>query len=151
MTQKFNVFFFFFWLIFSSSGFILAWHYNIEFHTQSKILAALNYANVKVIITGDENVSETITIPRLENSRLEVLCKKSVLRDFGKFIGKHLCRSLFFNKVAGLSPATLLKKRLWPCNFIQKETLAQVFSCEFCKISMNTFSYRTPPVAASDS
>ena len=26
---------------------------------------------------------------------------------------------------------------------------AQVFSCEFYKISQNTFSYRTPPVAAS--
>ena len=24
-------------------------------------------------------------------------------------------------------------------NFIKKETLAQVFSCEFCKISKNTF------------
>ena len=34
-------------------------------------------------------------------------------------------------------------------NFIKKETLAQVFSCEFCKISKNTFSHRTPPVAAS--
>ena len=35
------------------------------------------------------------------------------------------------------------------CNFIKKETLAQVFSCEFCEISNKTFSYRTPPVAAS--
>ena len=25
-----------------------------------------------------------------------------------------------------------------------------VFSCEFCKISKNTFSYSTPPVAVSD-
>ena len=24
-----------------------------------------------------------------------------------------------------------------------------MFSCEFCKISKNTFSYKTPPVAAS--
>ena len=30
-----------------------------------------------------------------------------------------------------------------------KKRLAQVFSCEFCKTSKNTFSYRTPPVAAS--
>ena len=29
-------------------------------------------------------------------------------------------------------------------------TLAQVFSCEFCETSKNTFSYRTPPVAACD-
>ena len=51
--------------------------------------------------------------------------KKSVLRNFEKFTGKHLCQSIFFNKVAGLSPrlspATLLKKRLWhrcfPVNF----------------------------------
>ena len=34
-------------------------------------------------------------------------------------------------------------------NFIKKETLAQIFSCEFCEISKNTFFYRTPPVAAS--
>ena len=35
------------------------------------------------------------------------------------------------------------------CNFIKKETLAQVFSCEFCKFSKNTFSYGAHPVAAS--
>ena len=51
----------------------------------------------------------------------EVFCKKDVLINFAKFTGKHLCRSLFFNKVAGLTPATLFKKRLWhrgfPVNF----------------------------------
>ena len=31
---------------------------------------------------------------------------------------------------------------------IKKETLAQVVSCEFCKISKNTFSYRAPLVVA---
>ena len=67
--------------------------------------------------------------------------KKGVLGNFAIFTGKHLCQRLFFNKVAGLRPATLLKKRLWPqaCNFIKKETLVQVFSCEFCKISKKTF------------
>ena len=43
----------------------------------------------------------------------EVFCKKSVLRNFAKFTGKHLCHSPFFNKVAGLRPGTLFKKRLW--------------------------------------
>ena len=51
----------------------------------------------------------------------EVLRKKSVLKTFSKFTGKHLRQSLFFNKVLGLSPATFLKKRLWyrpfPVNF----------------------------------
>ena len=44
----------------------------------------------------------------------------------------------------------LIKLQAKACNFIKKESLAQVFSCEFYKISRNTFSYRTPPVAASD-
>ena len=44
-----------------------------------------------------------------------------------------------FNKVAGLA-----------CNVIKKETLAQVFSSEFCEISKNIFFHRPLPVAASD-
>ena len=51
----------------------------------------------------------------------EVLCKKRCSEKFRKFTGKHLCKSLFFNKVACLKPATLLKRRLWhrcfPVNF----------------------------------
>ena len=34
-------------------------------------------------------------------------------------------------------------------NIIKKEALVQVFSCEFCEVSKNTFFYRTPPVTAS--
>ena len=58
----------------------------------------------------------------------EVFCKKGVLRNFAKFTAKHLCQSLFFNKVAGL---------------------AHVFSCEFCEIFKETFFHRTSLVAAS--
>ena len=54
-------------------------------------------------------------------SRLELFCKNDVLKNFAKFTGKHLCYSLFLNKVAGLSLAALSKKRLWyrcfPVNF----------------------------------
>ena len=39
----------------------------------------------------------------------EVLCKKSVLKNFTNFTGKHLYLS-FFNRFAGLRPATLLKR-----------------------------------------
>ena len=49
--------------------------------------------------------------------------RKSVPRNFIKFTGKYLCQSLFFNKVAALRPATLLKNRLWhrcfPVNFVK--------------------------------
>ena len=33
-------------------------------------------------------------------------------------------------------------------NFMKKETLAQVFFCEFCEISKNTLLNRTPPMSA---
>ena len=42
-----------------------------------------------------------------------------------------------------------LQKTPDPCNFIKKETMAQVFSCEFYEISKNIFSYRTSLVAVS--
>ena len=48
--------------------------------------------------------------------------EKGVLRNFAKFTGKH--QSL-------------------------KETLAQVFFCEFCEFSKNIFFHGTPPMAAS--
>ena len=65
---------------------------------------------------------------RVRSSRQEVLSKKDVLRNFAKFIGKHLRHSLFF----------------------KKETLAEVLSCEFCEISKKAFSYRTSTVAVAD-
>ena len=36
------------------------------------------------------------------------------------------------------------------CNFIKKETLVQVFFCEFCGISKNTFFTEHLRVTASD-
>ena len=36
-----------------------------------------------------------------KSSRPEVFCKKDILKNFAKFAGKHLCKSLFFHKVAG--------------------------------------------------
>ena len=33
----------------------------------------------------------------------------------------------------------LIKLQVLACNLIKKETQAQVFSCEFCEISKNTF------------
>ena len=58
--------------------------------------------------------------------------RKGVHRNFAKFIGKHLCQILFFNKVAGLRPATLLK-----------ETLGRCFPVNFAKFLRTPFC-RTP-------
>ena len=64
------------------------------------------------------------------SSRPELFCKKGILRNFEKFTGSTCARASFFNKVAGFGQ-----------NF--KEI------CKFCEISKKSFSYRTPPVAAS--
>ena len=62
-------------------------------------------------------------MPSLQKQSSHQSCpvKKGNLRNFAKFTGKHLCQRLFFNKI------------------IKKESLAQMFSCGFCKISKNTF------------
>ena len=44
----------------------------------------------------------------VRTSRPEVFCKKGGFRKFAKFLGKHLCQSPFFNKVAGL-PVNFVK------------------------------------------
>ena len=72
---------------------------------------------------------------RFRSSHRGCSVKKDVHKNFTKFTGKHLCQSLFFNKVAGLGPATLLKKRdsgTRPATLLKKRLcLTQVFSCEF--------------------
>ena len=64
--------------------------------------------------------------------------QKGVLKNFTIFTGKK-CDRLYFS----------IKLQAQACNFIKKETLVQVFSCEFYETSKNIFSYGTPPVAAS--
>ena len=50
-------------------------------------------------------IKHTFVVPYFARSSLpEVFCKEVVLRSFTKFTGRHLCQSLFFNKVAGLRP-----------------------------------------------
>ena len=96
---------------------------------------------MKYIVTISTKVQSKLTNDVKEtdrSSRPEVFCKKGVLRNFAKFTGKHLCQSLFFNKVAGLRPSTLLKKRLW----------YRCFPFNFFEIFKNPFFYRTPLVAA---
>ena len=44
---------------------------------------------------------------RTSSSRPEVFCEKVTLKNFAKYIEKHLCQSLFFNKILGLRLATL--------------------------------------------
>ena len=59
--------------------------------------------------------------------------KIDVLEIIANYTGKHLCWSLFLNKVTGLKATGC-----------RPET--QVFSCEIYKIFKNDFFYRTPLV-----
>ena len=90
------------------------------------------FANFKIIITKYNKKLQGVTsIAKCDiYDKVQKQSPRGVLRNFAKFIGKHLYQA---------------------CNFIKKETLAQVFSCEFCRTSKNSFSYRTPSVAASKS
>ena len=67
---------------------------------------------------------------------------KKVLLEIPQYSQENTCDWVsFFKNVACLTPKA--------CNFIKKDTLAQVYSCEFFKFSKNTFPYRTAPVATS--
>ena len=58
----------------------------------------------------------------------ELFCKKAALKSLTKCTGKALFQKLLFKKFAALA-----------CNFSKKETLAQLFSCEFQEMFKNTF------------
>ena len=50
---------------------------------------------------------------QIRSSHKRYFIEKDVLKNIAKLIGRRLCKSLLFNKVAGLRHATLLNKRLW--------------------------------------
>ena len=62
-----------------------------------------------------------INFAQIRSSHRRCSVRKFFLRNFAKFTGKNLCQSLYFNKAADLSPATLSKQRLlhrcFPVNF----------------------------------
>ena len=76
--------------------------------------------------------------PDVQKHSPEAFCKKGVLKIFANFTGKHLCWSLFFNKVACLQPASFLRRasRTPILKNICKQLLLEVRSSRpeaFCK------------------
>ena len=63
-----------------------------------------------------------------QKESLRGVCKKSVLK-ISQNLQENTCVRVSF----------LIKLQAEACNFIEKETLAQVFSCEFWEIFKNTF------------
>ena len=59
---------------------------------------------VKVLLCADINSTSWLNDGKeMQKQPLEMFFRKSVLKNFAIFTGKHLCWCLFFNKVAGLS------------------------------------------------
>ena len=74
---------------------------------------------------------------------------KKVFLEVSQNSQENICASVSsLIKLQGARVSFLIKLQAKACNFIKKETLTQVFSCEFCETS-NTFFHRAPPVAAS--
>ena len=74
--------------------------------------------------------------------------KIGVIKIFTKFTGKHLCQSFFFNKVAGLRPATLLKKRIWhrcfPLNIVKFLRTPLVTASHYWEIKKDSKNQTAP-------
>ena len=66
-------------------------------------------------------------------------------KEFIKFISLKYLQIWTFLEASQGQSLHITARRPETCNFIKNETLAQVFSWEFCEISKNTFSYRTFP------
>ena len=62
---------------------------------------------------GYSQASSNSTVPIIRSSRSQLFFKIGFLKNFAEFIERHLCQSLFLNKITGLKPAILLKKKLW--------------------------------------
>ena len=90
-----------------------------------------------------ENIWRRFSHFRSSHQRCSI--RKGVLRNFAKFTRKRLCQSLFFNKIAGLRRATLLKKRLcyrcFPVNF--SKFLRTPFSDIFTSVSASLLNILT--------
>ena len=95
-----------------------------------------------------------------------------VLNNFANFTEKHLCWSLFLIKLLTNfiknTPTQMFSCEIWKkfknaffreilrtpfylqWLLLSKETPTQGFACEICEIFKITFTYRTPPVTASE-
>ena len=71
------------------------------------------------------NVGYSLLVPCVKSSHQRCSIKKGVPKNFVKFTGKHLCQSLFLNRVAGLSKMELVEIvngfwRLFTVNYFRK-------------------------------
>ena len=77
------------------------------------------------------------------SSRLDVIYKKGLLKNFAKFTGKHLCQSPFFNRVAGLPPVVASRYRIihWMLRWFFSKFVLWTSQLTFIYLFINLFVY----------
>ena len=108
----------------SNKGFLeIQANYRVWIHSEPPTWHA---NNIQYVISRDYDFifhaklrCDFVLNSHFRSSQQRFSARNGVLRNFAKFTGK--------------TPVPE------SCNFIKKKTLTQVFSCEFCEISMNTF------------
>ena len=92
-----------------------------------------------LVYTGTSPYTDRLQAMQTEGVAQRCSVKKVFLAILQNSQENTCARVSFFNKVTGGA-----------FNFMKKGDSGTGVSCEFCEISKNTFSYRTPPVVASD-
>ena len=59
-----------------------------------------------------------IAVVCYRNSRSQMFFKIGVLKNFEILTGKHICRSLFLNKVTGIKASKRLQHKFFPVNIV---------------------------------
>ena len=75
-----------------------------------------------------------VSIFKVTEAVVRMYSVKKLFLEISKKPQENTCAGIFFK----------IKLQVSDFKFIKKELLAQVFSCEFCEISKNTFFYRIP-------
>ena len=89
------------------------------------------YVNMMSVVTPVMEIKPYSSTWRSEAATRDVLWKNAFLETSQNSPENTCARVSFLIRLQALQAKA--------CNFVKKETLAQVFSCESCKISKNTF------------
>ena len=97
------------------------------------VLVYLTSASLECYSQSKDAIIKT-KLARNRSSCLEVFWKENILKNLAKLTNNHLCRSLFFKKVARLRIAVLLKRRFSTAvffvnfaNFLRASILQSIF------------------------
>ena len=84
------------------------------------------------------DISYSVLCIHLNKQPIACVLSYMFYKRFAKFVGKHLCWSLFFSKL-----------QAWSMQFMTTETPTQVRACEYNEIFKNTFFLQKSLIASA--